>query len=129
MTTITLIRDYLRFESRNKKTCIDLAMDDNRRAMEKVYHHIQKNKDNEDSFLYLILKQRGNYANNIIWLDKNKITLCYNFKEFVFSTDELFPILDTYFYQDSLETTIIILYLMFISFIWIHLSLYKQQII
>ena len=53
MTTITLIRDYLRFESRNKKTSIDLAMDDNRKAMEKVYHHIQKNKDNEDSFLYI----------------------------------------------------------------------------
>jgi hypothetical protein len=100
--------------------------EDHYKAMKQVYEHIQKNRDNELSFLYIILKRRGNNANNLVWVDKDKITLFYNYKEFTFQVSELYPLLEEYFdpkRPEYLETSFLIMYMMIVGFLWLHFLL------
>lgn len=125
-TAVTLHKHYILIKHKSKQTSIDLSIDDHYKAMKQVYEHIQKNKYNELSFLYIILKRRGNNANNLVWVDKDKITLFYNYKEFTFQVSELYPILKEYFdlkRPEYLETSFLIMYMMIVGFLWLHFSL------
>ena len=125
-TAVTLHKHYILIKHKSKQTSIDLSIDDHYKAMKQVYEHIQKNKYNELSFLYIILKRRGNNANNLVWVDKDKITLFYNYKEFTFQVSELYPILEEYFdlkRPEYLETSFLIMYMMIVGFLWLHFSL------
>ena len=125
-TAVTLHKHYILIKHKSKQTSIDLSIDDHYNAMKQVYEHIQKNKYNELSFLYIILKRRGNNANNLVWVDKDKITLFYNYKEFTFQVSELYPILEEYFdlkRPEYLETSFLIMYMMIVGFLWLHFSL------